>query len=363
MVISRLWGFGFRNLGSFEFRPGGGVNILLGENGQGKTNLLEAVWLFCGAKSFRAARESEMVEFGGSGFEILLEFSGGGRENTAGIKFAFGAGKSATLGGVKLGSVRELSDTFRAVVFSPEHLGLVKGGPRERRQFLDVSLGQAYPKYAKVIEGYERILRHRSCLLADISRGRCSADMLDVWDEWLCGYGGYITWMRERYITKLAGYAAKAYGNLSGGSEQFCAVYLPGCGKLTGSGRSEITKQLSGAILESRKEDIRTGRTLIGPHRDDIEILLDLKAARSFGSQGQQRSCVLALKLGEYKILEESIGHPPIVLLDDVLSELDENRRQKLLSGMGDGQIIITSCEEITGTTNTFRVSRGIISA
>ena len=345
MRVLRLRGEGFRNLADLDFGPGAGVNIICGENAQGKTNLLEAIWLFCGAKSFRGTRDSDYIAFDKDFLRLELDFYAGGRDQTASVRIV-PAGKQALLNEIKLDRFSALSGIFNAVVFSPDHLELVKQGPKERRRLIDISLCQAYPKYAKILESYEKILKQRSVLLQDIAKHSQIMDLLEAWDEGLIRYGGYITWMRARYVSRLAEYAAQAYDGISGGREKFSAHYAPGIGEFDpGSTREDITQRLSRAVKASLRDDIRVGKTSAGPHRDDIEIMVGEKSARYFGSQGQQRSCVLALKLAECRILEESAGEPPVVLLDDVMSELDEGRRRYLLNHLTGRQVIITCCD------------------
>ena len=348
MRITRLKGEGFRNLRRLDFYPGEGVNIIHGENVQGKTNLLEALWLFCGARSFRFGKESELIGFDQARLRLDLDFISDGREQTAAIEIREG-GKAVFLNGVKLDRTAEFSSVFRVVMFSPDHLELIKQGPGARRKFIDQALTQVYPKYGEVLCGYERILRQRGVLLSNIRSSPQQSATLDVWDEALADYGGYLTWARLRYISKLVRYAVDIYREISGGKEQFSASYVCGSGKLDPQcDRKEISRRFAGVLCENRKEDLRMGRTGKGPHRDDLDIMLDGQSARMYGSQGQQRSCVLAIKFAECRILDEMSGEPPVVLLDDVMSELDQSRRRFLLEHMKDNQVFITCCDTQT---------------
>ena len=328
-----------------DFEPGAGVNIICGQNAQGKTNLLEALWLFCGGRNFRGSKDTDYIAFDGDHFALELDFFAGKRNQSAAIHQG-PDGKQILINEIRAEKVSSLSEIFRAVVFSPDHLELVKQGPKERRKLIDFSLCQAYPKYGKILESYERILRQRAVLLGDASKHAQVMDMMDIWDEGLTQYGGYITWMRAKYVGKLAEYAAAVYEGISGGQEKFSAYYAAGCGKIPLDGsRKDITEILAKAVKANRKNDIRLGRTVVGPHRDDIEIMINGQSARAFASQGQQRSCVLALKLAECRILQEGAGEAPIVLLDDVMSELDESRREYLLNSLKDKQVVITCCD------------------
>jgi len=345
MNVIRLRAQGLRNLHDLDFTPDGGVSIICGDNAQGKTNLLEAIWLFCGARSFRGSKDGEYIAFDRDFVRLELDFFAQGRGQSA-VILIDREKKQVQLNGIKQRGVSALSGIFRAVVFSPDHLELVKQGPRERRRLIDISLCQAYPKYGKILEGYEKILRQRGVLLKDAQTYPQVLDMLDAWDASLAEYGGYITWMRARYVGKLAALAAEVYDGICAGREKFSASYAAGAGETGyGADRKEITEMLAKTVRENLREDIRQGRTSAGPHRDDIEIMVDGKNARAFGSQGQQRSCVLALKLAECKILEESAGEPPVVLLDDVMSELDSSRREYLLNHLCGRQVMITCCD------------------
>jgi DNA replication and repair protein RecF len=334
----------FRNIPGMEFHPGEDANIIFGENAQGKTNILEAIWLFTGARSFRGTKDSEFIRFGQTRCTLSLEFFADGREQTASIVFGEGK-KLVKLNEIPQAGISRLAGEFRAVFFSPDHLLLIKQGPENRRRMLDVSLCQAYPKYAKILDSYQKILRQRASLLKDIPRNASLTELLDAWDKSLIDYVSYITAVRTGYTRQLARHAAEIYAGISGGRESLTVTYQSTAGQGDCQTRGEYREQLAIAIKQSRSADIAHGLTTIGPHRDDVEIAINGSSARSFGSQGQQRSCVLALKLAECAILEERGGEPPVVLLDDVMSELDELRRGYLLNKLRDMQILITCCD------------------
>lgn len=345
MRIDSLRLKGYRNVRDMEFCPGERANIVYGDNAQGKTNLLEAVWLFTGARSFRGARDSDYIAFGEDRASLFLRFQAEERAQTASIVFG-GGGKAVCLNEVKQERISALAGRFCAVVFSPDHLSLIKEGPDKRRRMMDLSLCQASPKYGKALEQYEKNLRQRNRLIKDIPGHAALADTLDVWDAALIEYGAYIGHMRARYVSKIAAFAAEVYSGISRGREQFSVCYKPSFGgEAENLDKREFRERMAAAVRRNRGEDIRTGTTSIGPHRDDLEIRISGLSARSFASQGQQRSCILALKLAECRILEERWGEPPVVLLDDVMSELDENRRAYLLNQLGEKQVLITCCD------------------
>lgn len=337
----------YRNLLPGEFSPQNGVNVIWGSNAQGKTNLLEAMWLFTGGHSFRGSRDSDLIrrEQDGSSREnarLVLAFTGGGREQQAEIRLQNGR-RSATLNGVGKRTASSLVGAFCAVVFSPEHLSLVKDGPSQRRSFLDSAICQLRPSYAGLLTQYGRTLQQRNTLLKDIPRHRELLDTLEIWDERLAGFGAGIMEERERYIGKLAPEAGKIYRGISRQKEELGLQY-----QITAMPQEEgasYRQAMLDALRRCRRDDLGAGFTTVGPHRDDLLLVINGAAARVFGSQGQQRSAVLALKLAEAAVLEETIGEPPVVLLDDVMSELDTSRQEYLLNHLQGRQIFITCCD------------------
>jgi DNA replication and repair protein RecF len=357
----------FRNATRVEFAPGPGANVIYGDNAQGKTNILEAIWLFSGARSFRGARDDDFIRFNADSAKLELDFYAKGREQTASITVAVKK-KTVLLNGIKQSGQSKLAGEFCCVLFSPDHLLLVKQGPENRRRMIDLSLCQTFPKYADILDAYHKILKQRASLLRDIPRHPALLETLDIWDQSLIEYGAYIIWLRARYIKKLAPLAADVYRGISGEKEQLSLAYRPAIGNVEADfQRADYKETFQRAVKTGRRDDIDAGKTLCGPHRDDIDILIDGVSARAFGSQGQQRSCVLALKLAECGILEERNAEPPVVLLDDVMSELDDSRRSYLLQKFEGMQVIITCCDRtlFTGIGNgrVFHVSEGTLSA
>ena len=338
----------YRNLLPGEFFPVEGVNVIWGSNAQGKTNLLEAIWLFTGGHSFRGSRDADLVcrEPDGASREsarLVLQFSGGGREQTAELKLQNGR-RMASLNGVGKRTASALVGAFCAVVFSPEHLSLVKDGPSERRSFLDSAICQLRPSYAGLLNHYNRTLQQRNSLLKDIPRHGELLDTLEIWDERLAGFGAGIMEERQRYVKRLAPEAGAIYGGISRQKEELGLQY-----QMTAASEEGEIQQYHQSMLQTlrrcRREDLGAGFTTAGPHRDDLLLTINGAAARVFGSQGQQRSAVLALKLAEAAVLEEIIGEPPVVLLDDVMSELDTERQEYLLNHLQGRQIFITCCD------------------
>ncbi len=357
MKVTRLEVNAFRNLSAIELEAHDGVNVIYGENGQGKTNIIEAIWLFTGSKSFRGAGTSELVPLGGVRSDISLDYHDGVRENR--LRMIMGDKKEISQNAVTLSSAAELCGGFCCVVFSPVHLNLIKGSPSERRKLIDMIIGQLKPRYLSVLSEYQRILLQRNTLLKDIQFSSSLLDTLEIWDQSLAKKGALITKTRQSFIERLKPLCSEFYGGISNGKESFDMSYQS---NIEADGEiSELT--MAAALKAARAEDIRNGTTSAGPHRDDIMIDINGISARSFGSQGQQRSGVLAIKLGEAALMNEILGQTPVILLDDVMSELDDSRRDFLLHRLEDKQIFITCCDpnQIFDVDRSFKVAAGRI--
>lgn len=345
MLVKRLMLTNFRNLEDIEIKPAEGVNVIFGENAQGKTNLLESIWLFTGCKSFRCRRDREMVGFDAPFAKNTIEFFASGREQSAILYID--QKRTAMKNGITLKSPAELIGDFYAVVFAPSHLSLVKEGPAFRRRFLDTALCQLKPNYAKVLAKYNHTLQQRNALLKDIQFHPELLDTLDVWDDRLSSYGAAVVAERVKYTALLSEQSAEIYAGLSGNKEKLKINYISNFGGYDGDAQT-IKDLLKARFLESRRDDIFNKMTVAGPHRDDLQIQIDALSARAFGSQGQQRSAALALKLSEANIIKEITGEEPVILLDDVMSELDETRQDYILNHLGARQVFITCCDPTT---------------
>ncbi|QEY35202.1 DNA replication/repair protein RecF [Caproiciproducens galactitolivorans] len=332
MIIRRLDFENYRNLKAGQMEPHAGVNLISGPNAQGKTNLLEAIWLFTGGRSFRGAKDADLVLRGERRAEVNIGFFCEEREQTAQIAILNGR-RNAVLNGVPLKRASGLIGRFFAVLFSPEHLSLVREGPSFRRNFIDAALCQVKPGYAALLSRYNRTLVQRNALLKEIPRHSALLDTLDVWDERLAALGESVMKGRAGYLEKIRGPAQKIYAGISQNKENIQLEY------------QKSAEDLKQALYASRRDDIATGHTNFGPHRDDMEITIDSLSARTFGSQGQKRSVVLALKLAEAELLFRETGERPVILLDDVMSELDSGRQDYLLNHLTDCQVFITCCE------------------
>ena len=341
----------FRNLRSVNLSPAPGVNVIYGENAQGKTNLMEAVYLLTGQKSFRAARESDFVRFGEETARIEADFICQGRQKSAAL--ALGGKKQAWLSGVEC-TPGELTGEFLAVVFSPGELALIQQGPAERRAFLDGAISQVMPRYLATLAAMGRILLQRNTLIADMLKSGNAAAMeplLETWDRSLARAAYSVCHARARFLRRLASPAAEIYQSICRREDQPSRLsYQPSIPAPQGADWAEIPPaegeaHIRAALAAARGEDYKNYCTTLGPHRDNFEVTLAGVSARSFGSQGQQRSCALALKLAQCRVMEETLGEAPIILLDDVLSELDRTRREYFLRGEHPGQVFITCCD------------------
>ena len=332
----------FRNIADLSFTADNGVNVIYGENAQGKTNILESIWLFTGCKSFRGAKDNELIKFGEDFAKINLDFSDNVREKKSEIIIS-DKKKTSTLNGVSLRSAAELIGSFYAVIFSPVHLSLIKDGPSARRKFLDTALCQLKPSYAEHLAGFKRALIQRNALLKDLHLNSQLYDMLDTWDDQLARYSACVIKERLQYIDLLSDYSKNIYSGISENKEEFSVFYSKNI-KKDFSVKDIYLREIEN-LKNSRKEDILLKTTTVGPHRDDLEILINNVSARSFGSQGQQRSCALALKLGESEIIKKVTGETPVALLDDVMSELDEKRQDYVLNHINDRQVFLTCCD------------------
>lgn len=364
MIITKLQFEGFRNLDDGEITPDSGVNVIFGTNAQGKTNLLEGIWLLSGNRSFRGSRDSELIKFGRDFARLKIDFFSEEREQTAEILFLKGK-KEVKINGIKQTSTSALVGKLCAVVFSPEHLTLVKSGPAERRKFLDNAICQIKPSYGELLANYNKTLAQRNALLKDLPYHSQLLDTLDIWDYRLAMLGASVIRMRVHYVDRLCECAKKYHSGISDNMEDLEISYNCGIERDKCDDSAVIREILSEKILQIREEDIKDRCTSVGPHRDDIDILINGDNAKAFGSQGQQRSCVLSMKIAEAELIKIAAAQEPIVLLDDVLSELDSRRQEFLLNKISERQVFISCCEaasvERLEGGRLFEVKKGVV--
>ncbi|HOD48812.1 MAG TPA: DNA replication/repair protein RecF [Candidatus Hydrogenedentes bacterium] len=316
MVLRELKTEGFRCLNLAQFAPGNGVNVIWGDNAQGKTSLLEAILYAATSKSHRTNQESDMVQHGQHGFRIHAAAQRIDRPVTVDATWWHGQ-KRFKVNGVAQNKVSGILGKMPVVFFSPEDVELVRGTAAVRRKFLDMEISQIEPAYLRALQQYRQVLKQRNELLKHTA---LEPDLLDAWDEQLVRYGRVIARSRRAFVDELRAAAAPAYQTIAE-SEDLAIAFAPDI---------PPDKDHLAALRETRERDRRYGLTHRGPHRDDFDLVISGKAARQFASQGQQRTAALALKLAELRLVRQRIAEYPILMLDDVLSELDPKRSRRL---------------------------------
>ncbi len=371
MIIKSITADGYKNLENINIELDPEMNIVCGENAQGKTNLIEAVWLCSGCRSFRGTRDKDFIGFEKNSADVGIVFRDSVRDQeiSFSVKKGFIKDKLVTLNGVKLPLLSKLFGNFRCVVFTPEDLELTKGSPDNRRNFLDLSISQLKPSYINALNKYNSILMHRNALLKSMSRVNGSnPSYLDVWNEQIAEAGAYISILRYTFCIILNNYTSRLYNSITNGNENFKLNYQSTIYEdLEGESdfKNKLAKIYIKKLEESSETDIRSGFTNYGIHRDDIGTFINGLPVREFGSQGQARSAALSMKLAHAEIIKKELGESPVMLLDDVLSELDSKRKKFILNNIKDMQVIITCCDSRSVTDMTsgkiFEMKKGRI--
>ena len=365
MRVKELSFEGFRNLHPGRWNPDGGVNILYGDNAQGKTNLMEAIYLMACGKSFRVKSYREMITHEEKQSCVTVSVSGEGLPFQLKMVLDAHDGKAIYKNGVRLEKLSEFLGLFRVVLFCPEHLSLIKDGPGKRRSFIDGAICQLRPYYASLLNEFNRLENQRAALLKQRSKKVFDSSLFDVWNERLAAVSVKIACIRADYIENLVRYAPVHFEKISGGADKMELKYVSDVYK-KGLSREEMERQYLRLLQNSLEGDIRYGYTAKGIHRDDLEILINSFTAKGIASQGQQRSAVLALKLAEASLLQEVTGEKPVAFLDDVMSELDTSRQDYILNHIDGWQVFITCCEPSATLRATagkvFSVKQGVLS-
>ncbi len=332
MWIESLECKNFRNYknASVDFAPG--VNFLYGDNAQGKTNLLEAVYLCSTSKSHKGSKDRELIFFGEKEAHVRLTLQKKGVAHKIDLHIRTSKGKGVAINGFPIRKASELYGFLNVVVFSPEDLFIVKNGPSDRRRFIDRELCQISGLYMKTLSDYNKVLNQRNKLLKELPGKESLKDTLDVWDEQLVFYGKKVIKDRNRFLAEMTDTMKPLHSQLTGGKEKISLKYEP----------SVLETDFAEQLLVARERDCILQQTSVGPHRDDFSILVNDVNIRQFGSQGQQRSAALSLKLSEISMIKKVTGEMPVLLLDDVFSELDSHRQEYLLSEIKDTQTILT---------------------
>jgi len=370
LIIKKLSIDGYKNLRGINLTLDPRLNVFCGENAQGKTNIIEAIWLSSGCKSFRGTKEKDFVNLTGEIAKINISFENNFREQEISVAMARAniKEKNITLNGVPIKILTKLFGNLKCVIFTPEDLELSKGSPDNRRSYLDLCISQIKNGYKDVVNKYDYLILQRNTLLKNISQGFSKENELEVWDEQIARIGSYISALRFNYTKKLNIFSKNLYEKLSSGKEVLELSYNSTVFKKLDC-RTDFNGEMACEYLchlkKNLRDDIRTGCTQIGIHRDDLITKINGLYSRDYGSQGQQRSIALVLKLSQAYILLEETKDAPVVLLDDVLSELDSKRQNFILSAIENMQVIITCCNsEIVKTKDNgklFIVKNGAI--
>ena len=367
MIIKSLELADFRNYDNLKIDFSSGTNILYGDNAQGKTNILEAIYVSATTKSHKGSKDKEIINFGKEEAHIRTILEKDNAEYRVDMHLRKNKSKGIAIDGQKIKRASDLIGRLNVVFFSPEDLSIIKNGPSERRRFMDMELCQLDHIYLNSLSKYNKLVFERNKVLKDLFEKPENSVLLDVQDKQLCEYGSVIIKAREKFIKELNEIISPIHEKLTGGKELLSVYYEPNVSF------EEFEKKLSA----SRKKDMYAGQTTIGPHKDDFSFIVK-KAQdpekegidiRKYGSQGQQRTASLSLKLSEIEIVKKSKKDNPVLLLDDVLSELDSNRQNYLLNTIGDIQTIIT-CTGLDEFVNNrfeidklFKVTEGTVSS
>ena len=326
----------FRNYNQEEINLEKNINIFYGKNAQGKTNIIEAIFLCSLGKSFRAKKDNEMIKLNEENAIVEIEYEKSDRDGK--IKIEIGNKKNIYLNGIKIKKLSELLGNLNIVIFTPDDINILKGGPQNRRRFLDIMISQLRPNYMHILNLYIKTMEQRNNYLRQIKEEHKDENLLEIWDEKLAEYAIKIYEYRKEFIEKIIKKLDIIHKNITNEEEQIELEYVTEC-----DSKEKYLKLLK----ERRKLDIIKGFTTKGVHRDDFMIYINKKDIKIFGSQGQNRTAMLSLKLAELQVIYDEIGEYPILLLDDFMSELDKTRRKNFLENIEGTQVIITGTEKL----------------
>ena len=354
MIIKSLELSDFRNYSSLSINFDRGTNILYGDNAQGKTNILEAIYVSATTKSHKSSKDKDIINFDKEEAHIRTYLEKEGVETRVDMHLRKSKTKGIAIDGIKIKKAAELLGLLNVVFFSPEDLSIIKNGPSERRRFIDMELCQLDNFYLYNLNNYNKIVNQRNKLLKDLYFNPALKETLSIWDSQLLSYGSKIIERRIQFIEQINQIVNEIHKNLSGGKEILRIEYEPNI---------EIDEYES-SLRNSQEKDIKLKQTTVGPHRDDISFMVKKEGddkeidIRKYGSQGQQRTAALSLKLSEIELVRKITKDTPVLLLDDVLSELDSNRQNYLLNSIGDIQTIITCTGLEEFVNNRFEINK-----
>ena len=348
MKVNNIEFDSFRNIENEKIEFKDGINVIYGENAQGKTNILEGIYLFARGKSFRAFKDKELVKFDKSIAYLKMNFETKDKNETQlGVEIPKSLTKKFYRNKVKVSKTSEIIGEFRAVLFCPSHLGIIKDSPSVRRKFLDVAISQLRPVYIKMMARYNSVMEERNAILKMLPEERKqNEDILDIYSEELASLSADIADIRNDYIKKLDYWVKIFFKEMTNGKENPKITYESNVQENDFERRESLKKRYLDLLKNNKEREYRYGATLFGIHKDDLKIEINGKDARLYSSQGQQRSLSLAMKMAEGEISRENKGEYPVFLFDDVLSELDDSRKKYVLSNIKSRQVIITGCDK-----------------
>ncbi len=364
MLLKNVQYENYRNIESASLAFSPGVNILWGNNAQGKTNALEGIYCFASGKSFRGVRDRELLRIGADTGGMTLTYADADRDHKLQMQFYREKTRRLKKNGVGIRRTADFLGNLHGVLFCPEHLSMIKGAPALRRGFLDAAISQLKPAYLAALSDYAKLLKQRNALLKD-DGGEISAKMplLEVLTVQMATCNTRIVVTRDKYVKLLQETASDFVSDMTGGREALTLTYVSDAEPGKYASTADMTEGFYRKCMEYARREFAAENTLHGCHRDDIQITLDGKEARVYASQGQDRSIALAMKLGEGELSKAATGEYPIFLFDDVLSELDDGRQSYLMERLGGRQVILTSCNEalFRGTeANLIHVEDGV---
>lgn len=327
----------FRNNSTAKIEFCDGMNLIYGENGAGKTNVLEAIFFFAAGKSFRGSKERELIRFGENESRIGIEFQNKNGNHALAVRLSKKEKKRVFRDGIEMTRLSGYFGEFRSVIFSPDHLSLIKGGPEWRRRFLDIAICQSYPVYIGELSELSRLTLQKNAMLRSIA----DETLLDIFNERLAESSARVTMRRKRYFELIKPYAKQIYDEMATKKEVFDCTYHT---QAEGETIEELKNSYFELYCSKKQQEKERGFTLFGAQKDDFSVDINTKDARSYGSQGQMRSAVLALKLAEGELSRRLTGEYPVFLLDDVMGELDDRRRSFVLEKLKEKQVILTDC-------------------
>lgn len=357
----------YRNYDSLDLKINKRFNVIYGYNAQGKTNILEAIFICSSGRSHRTPRDYELIKLGQKEYNIKLKVKRSILDAEIDISYEKEGKKKIRINEIPLKKIGDLMGNLNTVIFSPEDLLIIKEGPSERRRFIDITISQLRPAYFYDLQQYAKILEQRNTLLKEIQNKKNLLDTLEVWNKNLITTGSKIIKARQQFIEKLSLYAKQEHLKLSGGNENLDIKYDPSFNISDFSRPESIKSEFENSLNRIKERELIKGTTLIGPQRDDYDIFLDEKSIKIFGSQGQQRTAVLSVKMAEINIMKEETGEWPVLLLDDVMSELDTKRQEYLFENLEEIQVFITCTEkgffsaQAIEKADFFRVTAGMV--